>query len=808
MRRVAKQCALALGLTLIFSMTSAIQAIAADCTPTTSVGSDGYTTVEFTNPNSANNTNGSNNGFSCTWKAPLGVTSIYVVVVGGGGAGGNNNQGGGGGGGQVLYTQSEIRISSGATHTIVVGAGGLAQTSINNPGNDGALSSFNGITANGGGGGGGGNQYSGVNNLGRTGGSSGGSNRMATTATLPTQTSTTGWISLGNSGGIGAGRPNNDAGVANSAGAANCYAYGQGGGGGGAMSVGQNASANCTGSRAQDTVAVSGGAGGAGVYILGRCLGGGGAAAAPTNSASNLGSSTLVNPTTTACVDVGSRTTVSGTQSGGGYGQSGIANSGGGGAGAVSSATSYAGANGIVLVRYFLGVTSGLVASYDAQNPASYSGSGSTWSDLSGNGYNATLTGASKSTSNGGYMNFSGTSQYATLPTLPLSLSWSSGFTVSFYANFASNNSWQRIIDFGNGASTNNILVARSGSSNNFHVEVYQDASNLSNCNWANAAPTNEWHHYAVGFSGSDCFLFVDGVTTSATLTRTKVTAGVVSNPASITAVPVTADRTSNFIARSNWSGDGYYAGGIRSLAIYNRALTSSEIQIERLIQADVLAPTISTISFTSTPAGAAYQSGETITVSTTWSETVVVTSAPQIPILGLTSKNLVYASGSGSKVLTFTYVVGAGDSAISGVGLTANSLDTGPGSISDLSYNVPNYNFSGISLSTSQKVGILSTTLSLALAGNATSATYKRPIVITATVSAPGKVSFYFMGKVIAGCKNVSTITSGAITATCNWSPPVHTIASVTASLAPGGGYTAASSAINIQIVRRTNLR
>jgi hypothetical protein len=192
MRRAAQQVVYTLCLALIFSTTSAIQASAADCTPTTSVGSDGYTTVEFTNPNAANNTNGSNNGFSCTWKAPLGVTSLYVVVVGGGGSGGNNNQGGGGGGGQVLYTQSEIRISSGATHTIVVGSGGLAQTSINNPGNDGALSSFNGISANGGGGGGGGNQYSGVGNLGRTGGSSGGSNRMGATVTPPKQFNTAG----------------------------------------------------------------------------------------------------------------------------------------------------------------------------------------------------------------------------------------------------------------------------------------------------------------------------------------------------------------------------------------------------------------------------------------------------------------------------------------------------------------------------------------------------------------------------------------------------------------------------------------
>ena len=40
-----------------------------------------------------------------------------------------------------------------------------------------------------------------------------------------------------------------------------------------------------------------------------------------------------------------------------------------------------------------MSVTSGLVIHLDANNPSSYPGSGTTWTDLSGNGYNCTLTG-------------------------------------------------------------------------------------------------------------------------------------------------------------------------------------------------------------------------------------------------------------------------------------------------------------------------------------------------------------------------------------------------------------------------------
>lgn len=60
-------------------------------------------------------------------------------------------------------------------------------------------------------------------------------------------------------------------------------------------------------------------------------------------------------------------------------------------------------------------VTSGLTMWLDANNPASYPGSGATWTDLSGNGADQTLVGAP--TYNAGtpsYFTFDGISQYST----------------------------------------------------------------------------------------------------------------------------------------------------------------------------------------------------------------------------------------------------------------------------------------------------------------------------------------------------------------------------------------------------------
>lgn len=57
-------------------------------------------------------------------------------------------------------------------------------------------------------------------------------------------------------------------------------------------------------------------------------------------------------------------------------------------------------------------VTNGLVLSLDAANRKSYPGSGTTWTDLTGNGYNGTLTNATYNSNNGGSIVFNGTNSY------------------------------------------------------------------------------------------------------------------------------------------------------------------------------------------------------------------------------------------------------------------------------------------------------------------------------------------------------------------------------------------------------------
>jgi hypothetical protein len=77
---------------------------------------------------------------------------------------------------------------------------------------------------------------------------------------------------------------------------------------------------------------------------------------------------------------------------------------------------------------------SGLVLALDAGNLKSYPTTGTTWTDLSGNGNTGTLTnGPTYSSANGGSISFDGTNDYVTIPDSP---SWdvnNGGYSICFW---------------------------------------------------------------------------------------------------------------------------------------------------------------------------------------------------------------------------------------------------------------------------------------------------------------------------------------------------------------------------------------
>jgi len=232
----------------------------------------------------------------------------------------------------------------------------------------------------------------------------------------------------------------------------------------------------------------------------------------------------------------------------------------------------------------------------------SYSGSGTTWFDISGNSNNATFQGSPTwSSSLGGSFAMDGTDHF----TLGSGMSdFRNGLAISVYANFGSSSTtrnWERLMDFGNGATNNNILFARFDTTNDLTFEIYNGSTSRGHCRFTNGILENTWATYAVTLDGTNCYIYRDGVLQHST---------------AYNFLPTVVSRTINYIGRSNWV-DAYFDTGIAAVAIYNRSLSSTEMAALSAVQKDSTSPTIT---------GPASATGATSSISISENTTAVHT--------------------------------------------------------------------------------------------------------------------------------------------------------------------------------------
>ncbi len=158
-------------------------------------------------------------------------------------------------------------------------------------------------------------------------------------------------------------------------------------------------------------------------------------------------------------------------------------------------------------------------------------------------------------------MQFDGVNDHITLPEMVIS--YSKGFSVEVWVCHKSFTHWSRIIDFGNGSSADNILLANSHGTNNLVLAVYKGAS-IQMIEVENALTLGEWTHLAATIDASgNAKVYKDGQ-----LLRS----GICHLPNSI-------NRTRNYIGRSNWDQDGYLDAQVSDLRIWNVARTQDEIR-------------------------------------------------------------------------------------------------------------------------------------------------------------------------------------------------------------------------------------
>lgn len=204
-------------------------------------------------------------------------------------------------------------------------------------------------------------------------------------------------------------------------------------------------------------------------------------------------------------------------------------------------------------------VTNGLILCLDAGNTKSYPGSGTTWTDLSGNGYIGTLyNNTAYNSSNGGCLVFDGTDDFVDLNSTNI-ITGTNPFTIDCWFTLSSGSYGELFGNYGSGYTTNYIWFATAG--------LYINGA----CYVPNYATATQGTHYisSTRDSSGNCATYLDGIAVA-----------TASLPGSISSNPnfrIGADTTSAVPNNVNLGEE--LNGRIYQLKVYNRVLTAAEVQ-------------------------------------------------------------------------------------------------------------------------------------------------------------------------------------------------------------------------------------
>lgn len=203
-------------------------------------------------------------------------------------------------------------------------------------------------------------------------------------------------------------------------------------------------------------------------------------------------------------------------------------------------------------------VTSGSVLFLDASNTNSYSGSGTTWYDLSGNGNTGTLTnGPTFSGVNGGSIVFDGVDDYVNIPY--------NASTINFPTNNATVCVWYKVSTVGDGIG---VLVTQR-SSTGTGIQIYADATKL----YADGGSTAGLYSTTIIPNGTIAF---GGIVFDKTNSLLKLYInGIYDSQVSYTG---NIQDTYPIRLGTGAFGDGPFPGNIYTVNVYNRSLTATEI--------------------------------------------------------------------------------------------------------------------------------------------------------------------------------------------------------------------------------------
>jgi hypothetical protein len=212
-------------------------------------------------------------------------------------------------------------------------------------------------------------------------------------------------------------------------------------------------------------------------------------------------------------------------------------------------------------------VSNGLVLCLDAANKRSYPGTGTTWTDLSGNSNNGTLTnGPTFSSANGGHIVFDGTNDYLSLNSA-LNFSTSTGFTICMFLQKVNNQSgtaWNYFY------SNNSPTIEIGGYGQTGTSFVFKD-NTVANTEIGSQDIVSSWSYISFGTNASTrtSYIYTLNPTVGTVLTTS---VGSVSN------LTLGFERFFTTGPSGGPAGTTYFRSKCATIQAYNRVLTSTEV--------------------------------------------------------------------------------------------------------------------------------------------------------------------------------------------------------------------------------------
>jgi hypothetical protein len=211
---------------------------------------------------------------------------------------------------------------------------------------------------------------------------------------------------------------------------------------------------------------------------------------------------------------------------------------------------------GITITRELSVVTTGLQLYLDAGQAASYPGSGTTWTDLSGNGRTGTLTnGPTYSSADGGSIVFDGTDDF-------VQCSGSVTATAATFVAWIRRNGTQGTYD--------GILFSRGTNVTGMNFQ----ASNQLGYHWNNAVNTYTWQSGLTVPDLTWCMVAVSVTSTSATAYLCQ-SSGITSAINTVSHTSTTLDDIK--IGQEDFGGR-FFNGNIAIAQLYNTALSAEQV--------------------------------------------------------------------------------------------------------------------------------------------------------------------------------------------------------------------------------------